>query len=123
VVKSIPLHISWHGSGTSMKSGGVKHYFIDHFNIYTREAGAGNLSLGIEGPSNAKIILEQRPNGFLGVSYKVSKAGKIKVFFSSYFTLEVPVPSFESKSPCVSKCLYLALKVRAHVYVYQSACT
>lgn len=47
----------------------------NHFNIYTREAGAGNLSLGIEGPSNAKIILEQRPNGFLGVSYKVSKPG------------------------------------------------
>ena len=49
--------------------------FLDHFNIYTREAGAGLLSIGIEGPSNAKIFLEQRPNGFLGVSYKVEKPG------------------------------------------------
>ena len=32
--------------------------------------------------------------------------------------IKVPVPSFESKSPCVcvSKCLYLPLKIRAHVY-------
>lgn len=47
----------------------------NHFNIYTREAGAGTLSLGIEGPSHAKIRLEDRPNGFLGTSYKVEKPG------------------------------------------------
>ena len=49
--------------------------FTDHFNIYTREAGAGHLSCAIEGPSTPKMFLEQRPNGFLGLSYKVEKPG------------------------------------------------
>uniref|UniRef100_A0A194AJE0 Putative filamin-A-like protein isoform X7 n=1 Tax=Pinctada fucata TaxID=50426 RepID=A0A194AJE0_PINFU len=45
------------------------------FNIYTREAGAGELSVAVEGPSDARIRLEERPHGFLGVSYTVSKPG------------------------------------------------
>ncbi|XP_076459972.1 filamin-A-like isoform X2 [Babylonia areolata] len=44
-------------------------------NIYTREAGPGALSLAVEGPSKAEIRLEERPNGFLGATYKVSKPG------------------------------------------------
>ncbi|XP_053387060.1 filamin-A-like isoform X2 [Mercenaria mercenaria] len=47
----------------------------NHFNIYTREAGAGSLSVGIEGPGTAKIKIEERPHGFLGVSYNVDKPG------------------------------------------------
>lgn len=50
--------------------------FVDVFNIYTREAGAGELSVAVEGPSDALIKLEERPHGFLGVSYKVKVAGK-----------------------------------------------
>lgn len=49
---------------------------IDDFNIYTREAGAGELSVSLEGPSDAKIKLEKRPHGFLGLSYVVKKPGK-----------------------------------------------
>ena len=45
------------------------------FNIYTREAGAGELSVAVEGPSDALIKLEERPHGFLGVAYKVKVAG------------------------------------------------
>ncbi|XP_012936132.1 filamin-A [Aplysia californica] len=45
------------------------------FNIYTREAGPGDLSVGVEGPSKAVIQLEQRPNGFLGAQFKVTKPG------------------------------------------------
>lgn len=48
---------------------------FNHFNIYSREAGAGTLSVGIEGPGTAKIKMEERPHGFLGVSYNVDKAG------------------------------------------------
>ncbi|KAL8592277.1 hypothetical protein ACOMHN_036911 [Nucella lapillus] len=44
-------------------------------NIYTREAGPGSLSMAVEGPSKAEIRLEERPNGFLGATYKVSKPG------------------------------------------------
>lgn len=45
------------------------------FNIYTREAGAGTLSLSVEGPSKANIKLENRDNGFLGARYTVDKPG------------------------------------------------
>ncbi|KAK7113041.1 filamin-A-like isoform X2 [Littorina saxatilis] len=44
-------------------------------NIYTREAGPGLLSFGVEGPTKAEITLENRPNGFLGAKYKVKKPG------------------------------------------------
>ena len=52
------------------------HFYTDCFNIYSREAGAGTLSVAIEGPAQAKIKVEERPHGFLGVSYKVDKPGK-----------------------------------------------
>uniref|UniRef100_A0A0B7A146 Filamin n=1 Tax=Arion vulgaris TaxID=1028688 RepID=A0A0B7A146_9EUPU len=45
------------------------------FNIYTREAGQGTLTVGVEGPTKAVIQLEQRPNGFLGAQFKVDKPG------------------------------------------------
>ncbi|XP_076455178.1 filamin-A-like isoform X2 [Babylonia areolata] len=44
-------------------------------NIYTREAGPGQLSIAAEGPGKAEIKLEERPNGFLGALYKVPKPG------------------------------------------------
>lgn len=47
----------------------------NHFNVYSREAGAGSLSIAIEGPGQAKVKVEERPNGFLGVSYNVDKPG------------------------------------------------
>ncbi|XP_063444322.1 filamin-A-like isoform X4 [Mytilus trossulus] len=59
--------------GPGVEKGEVKKE--NHFNIYTREAGAGHLSCAIEGPSTPKMFLEQRPNGFLGLSYKVEKPG------------------------------------------------
>lgn len=40
---------------------GIQRGFINsnnEFNIYTREAGAGNLSIAIEGPSKAEIDFE-----------------------------------------------------------------
>lgn len=71
------------------------HVFLDVFNIYTREAGAGELSVAVEGPSDALIRLEERPHGFLGVSYKVKVAGKfIKKFISinlSFFYTPLPI--------------------------------
>ena len=50
----------------------------DVCNIYTREAGPGNLSVAVEGPGKADISIEERPNGFLGIAYKVPKPGTIK---------------------------------------------
>jgi len=45
------------------------------FNIYTREAGPGQIQVALEGPSKARINLEERPNGFLGACYQVDNPG------------------------------------------------
>lgn len=49
---------------------------IDEFNIYTREAGAGGLSIAVEGPSKAEVDFEDRKDGSCGVTYNVSEPGK-----------------------------------------------
>jgi filamin len=47
----------------------------NEFSVYTREAGAGGLSIAIEGPSKAEIDFEDRKDGSCGVVYRVSEAG------------------------------------------------
>ena len=59
--------------------------FLDHFNIYTREAGAGNMSVAVEGPSKAEMNVIDRGHGYTTVSYKVKKEGNIK--FLSIFCM------------------------------------
>ena len=53
------------------------------FSICTREAGAGGLSLAVEGPSKAEINFDDRKDGNCGVSYVVTEPGKFlcDVFF------------------------------------------
>ena len=51
----------------------------DAFNIYTREAGAGELSLAVEGPSKATLEVVDRGLGYTTVSYKVSKDGRCEM--------------------------------------------
>ena len=46
-----------------------------HFNIYTREAGAGCLSIAMEGPSKADIQFKDGRDGSCEVSYMCSVAG------------------------------------------------
>ena len=50
--------------------------FADEFNIYTREAGSGTLSVSVEGPSKAEILLKDLGHGYTICSYKVSKPGE-----------------------------------------------
>ena len=47
------------------------------FNIYTREAGAGGLSIAVEGPSKAEVDFEDRKDGSCGVTYNVSEPGEL----------------------------------------------
>ena len=47
----------------------------DEFNVYTHEAGAGVLSVTIEGQSKASIDIIDRGTGFVTVSYVVQAAG------------------------------------------------
>ena len=43
--------------------------------MYTREAGSGDVSVSIEGPSKAKIEMVDRQCGYVTVGYVVSKPG------------------------------------------------
>ncbi|KYO34434.1 hypothetical protein Y1Q_0021009 [Alligator mississippiensis] len=49
------------------------------FSVWTREAGAGGLSIAVEGPSKAEIALEDRRDGSCGVSYVVQEPGDYEV--------------------------------------------
>ena len=51
------------------------------FSILTREAGAGGLSIAVEGPSKAEINFEDRKDGSCGVSYVVTEPGTMILFF------------------------------------------
>ncbi|KAA3679014.1 filamin [Paragonimus westermani] len=58
---------------------GLQHgltYAPNDFSIYTREAGAGGLSVAIEGPSKAEIDFEDRKDGSCGISYRVTEPGE-----------------------------------------------
>lgn len=48
----------------------------DEFNVYTREAGAGALTVAVEGPSKASLNVTDRGNGYTTVAYSVNKPGK-----------------------------------------------
>ena len=50
--------------------------FAGQFNIYTREAGAGGLSIAVEGPSKAEIDFQDRKDGSCGVAYTCTEPGK-----------------------------------------------
>ena len=59
---------------------------VDPFTIITREAGAGGISLGIEGPSKAVIDFQDRRDGTSDVNYIVTEPGALWTthYVSSY---------------------------------------
>lgn len=46
------------------------------FSIWTREAGAGGLSVAVEGPSKADISFDDRKDGTCGVAYVAQDPGR-----------------------------------------------
>jgi filamin len=52
---------------------------IAEFNVWTREAGAGSLSISVEGPSKAQIDFKDRKDGSCYVSYKVTEPGEYRI--------------------------------------------
>jgi len=64
-------------SGPGLESGIAKQ--INEFSIWTREAGAGGLSIAVEGPSKADIQFEDRKDGSCGVQYSVVESGPYEV--------------------------------------------
>ncbi|XP_039366537.1 filamin-A isoform X1 [Mauremys reevesii] len=71
------------------------------FSIWTREAGAGGLSIAVEGPSKAEIAFEDRKDGSCGVAYVVQEPGdyEVSVKFNEEHVPESPfvVPA---AAPC-----------------------
>lgn len=63
-----------HAAGPGLEQGFVG--LPNEFTIYTREAGAGGLSIAIEGPSKAEIDFEDRKDGSCGVNYHVQEPGE-----------------------------------------------
>ncbi|KAM6947498.1 filamin B a [Lycodopsis pacificus] len=49
------------------------------FSIWTREAGAGGLSIAVEGPSRAEISFDDRKDGSCGVSYIAQDPGDYEI--------------------------------------------
>ncbi|KAK2861659.1 hypothetical protein Q5P01_001192 [Channa striata] len=49
------------------------------FSIWTREAGAGGLSIAVEGPSRAEISFDDRKDGSCGVSYIPQEPGDYEI--------------------------------------------
>lgn len=66
-----------HAGGVGLERGVVKEPC--EFNVWTREAGAGNLSLSVEGPSKAEIDFKDRKDGSCYVSYRVLEPGEYRV--------------------------------------------
>lgn len=63
-----------------VKAGGVglergEQGELNEFNVWTREAGSGQLAISVEGPSKAEIQFTDRKDGSCDVSYKVSEPG------------------------------------------------
>ncbi|CAG9862811.1 unnamed protein product [Phyllotreta striolata] len=52
---------------------------LNEFNVWTREAGSGELAISVEGPSKAEIIFTDRKDGSCDVSYKVSEPGEYRI--------------------------------------------
>lgn len=83
--------------GTGLEKGEVG--ILNHFNIYTREAGGGQMSIAVEGPSKAEMTVTDRGHGYTTVSYKVTKDGEYGVHIK-YNGVHVPdSPTFVYIAP------------------------
>ncbi|XP_006010193.1 filamin-A isoform X2 [Latimeria chalumnae] len=89
------------------------------FSIWTREAGAGGLSIAVEGPSKAEISFEDRKDGSCGVSYIVQEPGDYEVSIKfnddhipdSPFIVPVASPSDDARRLTVASLQESGLKV------------
>lgn len=68
---------------------------LNEFNIFTREAGAGEMTVIIEGPSKPELSYTDRKDGSCHIGYKVAEPGeyRISVLFGDQ---EIPDSPFRS---------------------------
>jgi len=66
-----------HAGGPGLERGEIN--VPCEFNVWTREAGAGNLAISVEGPSKATIDFKDRKDGSCYASYTVAESGEYRV--------------------------------------------
>jgi len=66
-----------HAGGPGLERGEINQ--ASEFNVWTREAGAGNLAISVEGPSKAIIDFNDRKDGSCYAAYTVSESGEYRV--------------------------------------------
>jgi len=66
-------HMLWYCVDTAILF--IALLLVGHFNIYTREAGAGGLSIAVEGPSKAEIDFQDHKDGSCEVAYTCTEPG------------------------------------------------
>ncbi|XP_044042317.1 filamin-C-like isoform X12 [Siniperca chuatsi] len=89
------------------------------FSIWTREAGAGGLSIAVEGPSKAEITFEDRKDGSCGVAYIVQEPGDYEVSIKfndehipdSPFIVPIATLSDDARRLTITSLQEMALKV------------
>ncbi|XP_029017551.1 filamin-C-like isoform X2 [Betta splendens] len=89
------------------------------FSIWTREAGAGGLSIAVEGPSKAEITFEDRKDGSCGVAYVVQEPGDYEVSIKfndehipdSPFIVPIATLSDDARRLTISSLQEMGLKV------------
>ncbi|XP_039904314.1 filamin-C-like isoform X6 [Simochromis diagramma] len=89
------------------------------FSIWTREAGAGGLSIAVEGPSKAEITFEDRKDGSCGVIYVVQEPGDYEVSIKfndehipdSPFTVPIASLSDDARRLTITSLQEMGLKV------------
>jgi filamin len=76
-----------------------------NFNIYTREAGAGGLSIAVEGPSKAEIDFQDHKDGSCEVAYTCTEPGEylVSVKFNDQHIPDSPFKVYLSPSSGDSK--------------------
>lgn len=67
-----------HAEGPGLERGEVGQ--LNEFNLSTRDAGAGSLSICINGPSKAEIVFKDREDGSYYISYVANKPGWLMLF-------------------------------------------
>ena len=85
---------------------GLSHGVAGHpseFTIVTRDAGAGGLSLAIEGPSKAEIQCVDNKGGTCSVTYLPTSPGEYQIVikFADQFIAGAPFTA-KISSPCKS---------------------
>ncbi|XP_070785140.1 filamin-C isoform X4 [Enoplosus armatus] len=89
------------------------------FSIWTREAGAGGLSIAVEGPSKAEITFEDRKDGSCGVAYVVQEPGDYEVSIKfndehipdSPFIVPIATLSDDARRLTITSLQEMALKI------------